>query len=385
MAEKTKVSKVNLVYDRRKQQASKGVGLIEIYIYFPDKKKTYTSTNIFVASEEWDSNKKQINDKHTNSIKLNKYLRDQIESIREFELDLISRDEKFTVERFRMFLEDGASTSFLKFARRQLRNSPDLELSSVNAQTRSLNTLERLIGDVTIHQLSPDLLRKLTKEMKKEYSDWTIWRTHKDIKKFVNEAVSAKLIKRDDNPYYYYAFKKPQSKHKYLNYEELKALEELSLPTDEMTVYRDMFLFSCYTGLRVGDLLTLDGTNVFMQSGELVLKIPEMQKVSRKVFQKMSEILDGKAIEIIRPYWDKNKENLNLWGNKKRSDVKLNKLLKIFQSEAEIKKTLTAHVGRHTFGTIYAHKCGSYIKVMDAMGISKPETASIYISLSLEL
>jgi hypothetical protein len=41
--------------------------------------------------------------------------------------------------------------------------------------------------------------------------------------------------------------------------------------------------------------------------------------------------------------------------------------------------------GGSTFGTLYAHKTGSIFDVMKAMGISKFETAQIYINLSHEL
>jgi len=63
----------------------------------------------------------------------------------------------------------------------------------------------------------------------------------------------------------------------------------------------------------------------------------------------------------------------------------MNGALKVIQHETGIRKDIKSHVGRHTFGTLYAHKTGSIFDVMKIMGISKFETAQIYINLSEEL
>jgi site-specific recombinase XerC len=63
----------------------------------------------------------------------------------------------------------------------------------------------------------------------------------------------------------------------------------------------------------------------------------------------------------------------------------MNKVLKEVGLLAGLSKILTTHVGRHTFGTLYAHQSGSIFEVMKAMGISKFETAQVYINLSEEL
>ena len=58
--------------------------------------------------------------------------------------------------------------------------------------------------------------------------------------------------------------------------------------------------------------------------------------------------------------------------------------LKTIARDAKINKTLSWHVGRHTFGTNMAEISEDSVLIMNLMGISKPDTAMIYIHASKE-
>jgi site-specific recombinase XerD len=66
------------------------------------------------------------------------------------------------------------------------------------------------------------------------------------------------------------------------------------------------------------------------------------------------------------------------------SNQKYNKGLKVMADVAGIQKPLTSHVGRHTFGALMIAGGVSVVSLMEMMGLTKIDTAMIYIHSSLE-
>ncbi len=71
----------------------------------------------------------------------------------------------------------------------------------------------------------------------------------------VNEAVADGIL--TFNPFWGYEPERPQWKQKYLTAEELELMMTTPLHNARLYIIRDLFLFSCYTGISYGDMCLL--------------------------------------------------------------------------------------------------------------------------------
>jgi integrase len=137
---------------------------------------------------------------------------------------------------------------------------------------------------------------------------------------------------------------------------------------------RDLFLFSCYTGLRFSDAQSLTEMNVkSFENNQKYLDF-EMQKTSESIIIPLSE----KAISII------NKYSMN--GNQKNranilpqiSNQKFNIHIKTIAKLSAIDKSISHHTARHTFATIALNNGIPITVVQKLLGHSSVKTTEIY-------
>ena len=76
----------------------------------------------------------------------------------------------------------------------------------------------------------------------------------------INKAIAAGIITAD--PFAGYEPPRPERKRRYLTREELQRLMTTPLPSSRLYLVRDLFLFSCYTGISYGDLCRLTAANL---------------------------------------------------------------------------------------------------------------------------
>ena len=122
---------------------------------------------------------------------------------------------------------------------------------------------------------------------------------------------------------------------------------------------RDIFLFSCYTGLRDSDLRTFDESMII--DGILI----------------KATIKTGKVVRI--PLLPEALELLPLGHIPGRSH--LNKVLKRIAAKAGIEKTVTTHSARHTFATLCLCRGLDIYSVKELMGHSSVKVTEHYARL----
>lgn len=166
-----------------------------------------------------------------------------------------------------------------------------------------------------------------------------------NFKKIVRIALANQWMNRD--PFYNYKVQFETVDREFLNEDEVKVLVEKDLHFDRLKVVRDLFVFSCYTGLAYGDVekLTENDITKGIDGGKWI-------RTKRKKTKSLSSIpLLPIAEEIIDRYRDyprvKN-ENCIL---PVPSNQRYNSYLKEIAIMCGIQKTLTTHLARHTFAT----------------------------------
>jgi len=166
-----------------------------------------------------------------------------------------------------------------------------------------------------------------------------------NMRKIVNYCLKTGWLARD--PFFGFKMAKREVVREYLNEDELQALAAKQFAIDRLSQVRDIFLFSCYTGLAFIDVFQLtpasivkgvDGKQWIFTSRQKtdtptrVPLLPQAQEILNKYKDHPRCINEDKVVPIL-------------------SNQKMNAYLKEIADVCGITKTLTFHIARHTFAT----------------------------------
>lgn len=186
----------------------------------------------------------------------------------------------------------------------------------------------------------------------------------------INKAITAGIITAD--PFAGYEPPRPERKRRYLTKEELQRLMTTPLHSPRLYLVRDLFLFSCYTGISYGDMCRLTAANLeTSEDGTVWIKATrEKTNVEFEI-----PLLDL-PLHIINKYHDTTSDGklLPMYGNSE-----LNKGLKQLATACGIDRKLTFHRARHNFGTHITLSLGVPIETVSRMmGHRRLMTTQIY-------
>lgn len=198
-------------------------------------------------------------------------------------------------------------------------------------------------SDYALNELKPGFLQDFDHYLKvrKKQNQNTVNKTIERVKKIVKIAVAHGWLTHD--PFALYRKKRFVKEVVFLDGEELGKLDSHPLPGKLDTV-RNIFLFSCYTGLAYQELSQLRKTHIKTDNKGMLW----IEMIRQKTKRPMSVLLLPKALEILNCYNYLNNDGPLL---PVISNQKLNVYLKELGSEVGIAKHLTHHVARKTFAT----------------------------------
>ena len=158
----------------------------------------------------------------------------------------------------------------------------------------------------------------------------------------------------------------------YLTEEELQKIKQKELTIDRLIKVRDIFIFSCFTGLAYVDAKNLTYDNIKKGVDGNLWIITKREKTDTPVTVPLMSI----PLEIIEKYRNKqpNCKVLPLLTNQK-----MNSYLKEVGDLCEIEKNLTFHLARHTFASTTTLAKGVSIEAVSKMlGHTNIKTTQIY-------
>ncbi len=165
--------------------------------------------------------------------------------------------------------------------------------------------------------------------------------------------------------------KVPESTRAFLTIEELKRLE--TTPTASEGT-RCVYLFMCYCGLRISDVLRLRWSDINTQGEPWTIAIRQ-QKTQAPLYLPLS---------------DKAREYLPAQGDAAPTDAvfsnlltepAMNRALKAWAKRAGIDKDITLHTARHTYATTLLTKGADLYTVSKLLGHSEVATTQIYAKI----
>ncbi|MDT0676457.1 site-specific integrase [Autumnicola musiva] len=161
----------------------------------------------------------------------------------------------------------------------------------------------------------------------------------------------------------------------FLTPEELERIESVKLEIPRLKKVRDLFIFSCYTGISFGDLILLTPQNLVIGIDKKFWIITRREKNGNQV----KVPLLAKAMNFLEEY--KHNEECRIKNGllPTITNQKANSYLKEIAAKCGIKKNLTFHLARHTFATTVALSNGVPIEtVSKILGHKKLSTTQIY-------
>ena len=201
----------------------------------------------------------------------------------------------------------------------------------------------------------------------------TINKYHVRFKSVLNMAVREGYIKT--NPYDWHSFKNKKTLRKHLSKEEVKKIEIMDLSKRKsLERVRDLFLFSCYTGLRFSDAQSLTEINVkSLENNQKYLDF-EIQKTSENIKIPLTE----KALSIINRYSMNENQKNKARILPRISNQKFNIHIKTIAKMSALEKSISHHTARHTFATIALNNGIPITVVQKLLGHSSVKTTEIY-------
>ncbi|WP_142783768.1 site-specific integrase [Changchengzhania lutea] len=191
------------------------------------------------------------------------------------------------------------------------------------------------------------------------------------LKKLMNLALQLEWIEKD--PFVRFKLKFTKHQRDYLSEAELQIFEQGILETEHHKKVRDVFVFSCYTGLSYTDVRSLTDHNIVRGIDGDYWIFTQREKTAQPV---KIPLLD-KALDIIKKYdndTEINEKLLPVFSNQKT-----NKYLKEITALLEIYKNISFHSARHTFATTVTLSNGVPIEtVSKLLGHSKLSTTQVY-------
>lgn len=327
----------------------------------------------WIKEKDWDAKNSKVKSSHPNSKRLNNLIQKKIVEAGDMILEAESLKKNYTSGEIKEAINSNSSkTSFFKMANEHISN-----LSAIGKHNRAsseqgmLNNLSVMLNksDILFHQIDESFLNKLKVFLigSKGVSERAVVNHYVFIRTIFNKAISNNLVDSK-----YYPFGKGKVKIKYpesvkigLDEEEIRAIEEMTLKQGSPQWHtRNVFLFSFYlAGVRISDVLHMKWSDI--TEDRLSYKMGKNNKV-------VSLKMPTKAIEIINYYKDQaEKENDLIFPELKKAKLsdtkdvhakirtatkKFNKYLKVIGEELEIKKKITTHIARHSFGNIAGDK-----------------------------
>jgi site-specific recombinase XerD len=201
----------------------------------------------------------------------------------------------------------------------------------------------------------------------------TVMKHIERLRKMINLAVKMEWIEKD--PFTAHKAKFIKVQRGYLTQEELELIEQKHFSIERLQQVKDLFVFSCYTGLAYIDAINLKSADIRkgIDGGEWIFTARQKTDVPVQV------PLLSKASNIIAKYKDHPKTKLSGTVFPVISNQKLNSYLKEIADLCNISKNLTFHLARHTFATTVTLTNGVPIESVSKMlGHSDIRTTQIY-------
>jgi len=219
------------------------------------------------------------------------------------------------------------------------------------------------LGDIDIKRLNFEVVNDLEFWLKtqRNCAHNTTMKYISNLKKIVNGCIRKGWLPKD--PFLGFKSRKQEVEREALTQQELDKIHSKDFPTDRLNYVKDIFLFSCYTGLAYADVKKLKRCEIGpgIDGNYWIF-------TSRQKTETQSRIpLLPPALAIVEKYKDHPTCCNSGHVLPVLSNQKMNAYLKEIADVCGSRKNLTFHIARHTFATTVTLSNGVPIETVSKM------------------
>jgi len=366
-------------------------GIVPIYVRIVvDKKRVEISLKKTIAPENWNDAKGLPKGSNNDARKLNTYLEQVRSRLTECYQELNLKKQLITAVAIKnLYLgvreESHTLLGIFDYHNTEMKNT--LEWGTLKNYFTTRRYVEEFIrhnlktSDIDLLHLNYKFLADferfvksyVPKDSKLPCGQNTTMKHIERLRKVVNMAVKNDWLEKD--PFVKFKSTFTRTTREFLSAEELHAIEEKQFSIARLQQVRDLFIFSCYTGLAYVDVFELTPQNIIRGiDGETWISTQR-----HKTDIPVRVPLLPQPMAIIEKY--KNHPQVLHSGKllPGYSNQRLNSYLKEIADLCEIDKPLTFHIARHTFATTVTLTNGVPIEtVSKLLGHTSIKTTQIY-------
>lgn len=326
-----------------------------------NNKRSALSINRKVDPRKWHSKSEKMLGKSPEAVELNNYINVLRNRIKNIHQDLIENKEiissKNILDEFKGVNKKKPKMTLEVFKEHneQMDRLSDKSISKSTAKRywTCYNHVEQFleeefrVEDFPMNDINHQFITKLEYflKTKRECNHNSALKYVNNFKKIIRIALANQWMDRD--PFYNFKVKFDAVEREYLNEEEVQKLIDKELYLDRLKIVRDMFVFSCYTGLAYSDVKKLSSADITKG-----IDGSKWIRIKRTKTKSLSSIpLLPLAEEILDRYKDHPEVKDGKYVLPVLSNQKSNAFLKEIAALCGITKPLTTHLARHTFAT----------------------------------
>ncbi len=374
-------------YLRSNYVNKEGKTSVMLRIYLNNERLSLGSTGISVKSSQWDKEKERIKGRTTEALNTNLQL-DNIASGLQSIFRRIEMSDVVSLERIKSeFLgkKEEIDTLMQLFEKHNGDVAKQVGVSVGKSTLQKYNVCKRHFSeflekqfkrsDLKLTELTYIVIREFDLYLRTEVGQNpnTATKTMKTFKTITLLGQKMGVLLHD--PFMNHRFHIEPVNRGFLTDEEILLIANKDLGISRLELVRDIFIFSCFTGLAYIDVSNLTPDHI-VTLGDKQWIMTQRQKTSVETNVLLLDI--PKA--IIAKYGGKTYRNGKLFPM--LTNQKTNSYLKEIADICGIKKNLTFHLARHTFATMSLSKGVPMESVSKMLGHTNIRTTQIYARIT---
>lgn len=326
----------------RADQYKKGDGVIYLRVTL-NRVHRYISLRIRVKEKNWNPSTCQVRMSEPNAFSVNQVI--HMYETRAFNIryEAVLRNKYLSLDEFVLqFSINYDSSSFYDFVANEVRTNKKLSPETLRGYDAQITKLQAFKKELVFAEIDSSFLNRYEKYMIDVLKNKpnTVTRTFSFIKSVINKA--RELNVTDIDPFEKRKLSFKEGHRNRLTIQELDSLSALYDSIDLDVKYTNVlryFLFSCYTGLRYGDVQNLRGVNIIgdvislqMKKTKNEIRIPIIDRAKKFLPDQVYGLKNLKVFRVL-------------------SNQKTNEYLKNIMEIAGIDKQISFHCARHSYAT----------------------------------
>ena len=345
------------------------------------------TTGISIKPELWDGQRQQLKGRNTEVVQTNKKLggiRDELLAIAE----KLEFEGSLALDRVKAVFfgvdedYDTIGKLFDKYIK-NVKEQVDVCLSKTSlskyelCRKRFMLMLEKKYHckDMSLKELNPVVVQDYKNFLMTDVNmcNNTAVKTMKTFRTVILYGIKLGVIHKD--PFVGVHFHMEKVDRGFLTDEEISAIMTKKFDLQRLELVRDLFIFSCFTGLAYIDVKALTPDKIVR-----LANVDWIMSTRVKTVTPINVVLSEGAKRIIEKYKDAPKKKGHVFPI--LSNQKMNQYLKEIATACGIDKELTFHMARHTFATLTLSKGVPIESVSRMLGHTNIRTTQIYAKIT---